>query len=142
MLTPGLFRDDFFDDMFGTSFREDRRRPEPPVMMRTDIRDLGEEYQLDIELPGYSKDEVSAELKEGYLTIKAKHEQQLDKDHATGKFIRRERYIGECKRSFFIGKNIKQEDVKAKFKDGILVVAFPKNELKKEVEENKYIMIE
>ncbi len=143
MMPPRLFKDDFFDDMFGFPFDEDRRkRPERPFLMRTDILDLGQEYQLAIEIPGFSREEISAELKEGYLTIKAKHTEKLDQNHATGQYIRRERYLGECKRSFFIGKNIKQEDVKAKFKDGILTLLFPKNDLKKEVEEKKFIMIE
>ena len=143
MMPPRLFKDDFFDDMFGFPFDEDRRkRPEPPMMMRTDILDMGREYQLMIEIPGFSREEISAELKEGCLTIKASHTEKIDKDHAAGQYIRRERYLGGCKRSFFIGKNIKQEDVKAKFKDGILTLVFPKNDLKKEVEEKKFIMIE
>ena len=90
--------------------------------------------------PGYKKEEIQAELKDGYLTIRAVKAAEQKKEE--GKFIRRERYSGSCQRSFFVGKDVTQEDIKAEFKDGILRLQVPKKEAKPEVEENKYISIE
>ena len=110
--------------------------------MRTDIKETQNGYELDIDLPGYKKADVQAELKEGYLTISAstrKDESEKDKD---GKYLRRERYYGSCSRSFYVGDAVTQEDIKARFEDGILKVTVPKKEVKPQVEESKYIAIE
>ena len=110
--------------------------------MRTDIKETQNGYELDIDLPGYKKSDVQAELKEGYLMISAstrKDESEKDKD---GKYLRRERYYGSCSRSFYVGDAVTQEDIKARFEDGILKVTVPKKEVKPQVEESKYIAIE
>lgn len=110
--------------------------------MKTDIRESDTGYELDIDLPGYKKENVKAELKNGYLTINAESRQDNDQKDETGKYIRRERYYGTCSRSFYVGEDVLQEDIKAKFEDGILKVAIPKKETKPAIEQSKYIPIE
>ena len=146
MLMPSIFGENLFDEFFN-----DFTRPSKSLMgyqtptsnvMRTDIKETENGYELDIDLPGFKKSDVQAELKEGYLTISAstrKDDGEKDKD---GKYIRRERYYGSCSRSFYVGEAVTQEDIKARFEDGILKVAVPKKEAKPEVEESKYIAIE
>lgn len=146
MLMPSIFGENLFDDFFN-----DFTRPSKAVMryqtpassvMRTDIKETENGFELDIDLPGFKKSDVQAELKEGYLTISAstsKDDGEKDKD---GKYIRRERYYGSCSRSFYVGEAVTQEDIKARFEDGILKVSVPKKEMKPEVEESKYIAIE
>ena len=110
--------------------------------MRTDVKESDTGYELDIDLPGYKKENVKAELKNGYLTIQAKTSQNNDQKDENGKYIRRERYYGTCSRSFYVGEEIRQEDIKARFEDGILRVSVPKKEEKPVIEEIKYIPIE
>jgi len=146
MLMPSIFGENLFDEFFN-----DFTRPSKAVMryqtpsssvMRTDIKETENGFELDIDLPGFKKSDVQAELKEGYLTISAstsKDDGEKDKD---GKYIRRERYYGSCSRSFYVGEAVTQEDIKARFEDGILKVSVPKKEMKPEVEESKYIAME
>ncbi len=136
MLVPSFFKDDYFDDFLNGGLRENVK-----PLMRTDIREIGEDYLLEIEMPGFSKDEIHAELEKGYLTISGVHVGKIDEDERQGKYIRRERNLGKCSRTFYIGENLKQEDVKAKYENGILTVAFPKNK-KPEVEEKRTIAID
>jgi HSP20 family molecular chaperone IbpA len=110
--------------------------------MKTDIRENETGFELDIDLPGYKKEDVKAQLKDGYLTISAESKQDNDEKDEKGKFIRRERFYGTCSRSFYVGEEVTEQDIKAKFEDGILKVSVPKKEAKPEVEENKYIAIE
>lgn len=146
MLVPSIFGEDLFD-----SFFEDFARPSKNVVryttpntnvMRTDIRETEGSYELDIDLPGYKKEDVTAELKDGYLTVSAKTSASKEEKTENGKYIRKERYSGSCSRSFYVGEQIEQQDIKAKFEDGILKVTVPKKDAKPAVEENKYIMIE
>ncbi|MCD7866985.1 MAG: Hsp20/alpha crystallin family protein [Clostridiales bacterium] len=142
MLMPSIFGDDLFDDfMRFPGDHEFHGRP-APELMKTDIRDTGDSYELDIDLPGYKKEDVKLQLKEGYLTIQATRNENNDEKDSSGKYIRRERFMGQCSRSFFIGKNIEQREVHAKFQDGILKVTFPKQETKKEIDDRKFISIE
>ncbi len=146
MLMPSIFGENLFDEFFN-----DFTRPSKSLMsyhtptsnvMRTDIKETADGFELDIDLPGFKKSDVQAELKEGYLTISAsssKDDGEKDKD---GRYIRRERYYGSCSRSFYVGDAVTQEDIKARFEDGILKVSVPKKEAKPEVEESKYISIE
>ena len=112
-------------------------------MMKTDIRETDGSYELDVDLPGFKKDEVKVALKDGYLTVSAaKGLDEDDKDKETGKYIRRERYTGSCQRSFYVGDDITEEDIKGEFKHGILKLFVPKKEAKPAVEQKKYITIE
>lgn len=109
--------------------------------MKTDIRDTDETYELDIDLPGYKKDEISAQLKNGYLTISATKNEENDEKDKKGNYIRRERYNGTMSRSFYVGDAVHQDDIHAKYEDGILKLSIPKK-TKKEVEQANYISIE
>ena len=110
--------------------------------MRTDVKEQEGAYELEMELPGYKKEDVTAQLKDGYLTIQASKNTTNDEKDAQGNYIRRERYTGQCSRSFYVGEEVKQEDIKARFEDGILKLVVPKVEHKKPIEENKFIAIE
>ena len=142
MLFPSIFTNGFFDD----DDDEWNRRffSEPMVrasVMKTDVRENDKDYELSIELPGFTKDDVKAELADGFLTVTAAKKEDNDKKDENGKYIRRERYQGTCSRSFYVGKEITQDDVHAKFEDGVLKITVPKKE-EKEVEENRRISIE
>lgn len=146
MLVPSIFGEDLFDSFFedfANPGRSVARYSTPTTgVMRTDIRETATGYELDIDLPGYKKEDVRAELKDGYLTISAKTNTTREDKDASSKYIRKERYYGSCSRSFYVGEEIEQQDIKARFEDGILKVAVPKKEAKPVVEENKYITIE
>lgn len=143
MYVPSIFNDGFVDSLFDNffSFPFDRKI-QTGKLMNTDVKDLGNEYQLDMELPGYDKSDIQAELNDGYLTIQAKKDETNEEKDENGKYVRRERYYGNCKRSFYVGKNLKEEDIRAYFENGILKLVFPKEEKRNVVEEKKYIAIE
>ena len=109
--------------------------------MKTDIRETEDGYELDIDLPGFKKDEIQAELKNGYLTVSAAKGLDKDEENKKGEYIRRERYAGSMSRSFYVGEHLDQQDIKAKYEDGILKLSVPKKDVK-ELEQNKYIAIE
>lgn len=144
MLVPSIFEDNFvdsfFDDMF--SFPFDAMRKSKVPGMNVDVQEFDDRYLMDLELPGYEKDDIQADLKDGYLTISANHTENKDEKDNAGKYIRRERYYGQCQRSFFVGKDVTEEDIKANFKDGILKLTIPKKQPQPAVEEKKYITIE
>ena len=146
MLMPSIFGENLFDEFFDDFVRPTRRvvRYNTPstTIMKTDVKETEGSYELDIDLPGYKKEDVKAELKDGYLTISAATNTNNDQKDENGKYIRRERYYGNCSRSFYVGENITQEDIKARFEDGILKIVVPKKESKPAVEEKKYISIE
>ena len=151
MLVPSIFSDNFFDDFFEFPFIDDRaeKNAERKLyghhaanLMKTDIKEFDDKYEVEIDLPGFKKDEVQVELRDGYLVVSA--EKGLDedeKDKKSGKYLRRERYAGSCQRSFYVGEDVTQEDIKAKYEDGILRLSVPKKEAKA-VENKKYIAIE
>ena len=142
MYMPALFNDSLFDDFF-TDITDNKRRPMArplPGVMKTDIKETDKEYELTIELPGYKKEDVNAELKDGYLIINANNEKNEEEKDEKG-YIRKERYFGSCSRSFYVGKNLKEEDIKAKFDNGVLTLNVPK-EAERLPEEKKYIAIE
>ena len=148
MMMPSIFGENLFDDFMDFPFEREffgRKNPlygkNAKNIMKTDIRETDNGFELDIDLPGFKKDDVSAELKNGYLTISAAKGLDKDEKDKEGRYIRRERYTGNCTRSFYIGEQVRQEDIKAKFEDGILKIAFPKQDQKK-MEENRYIAIE
>lgn len=148
MLRPSIFNDNLFDDFFEFPFFGDRAERKlyghnAKNIMKTDIKEHKDGYELEIDLPGFHKDEIQAELKDGYLTISAaKQLNQDEKEKESGKYIRRERYSGSCQRSFYVGDEITQEDIKAEFKHGILKLFVPKKEAKPEVEQRKFVSIE
>ena len=141
MLVPSIFGEDLFDTFFD-DFKRPARSNTNINVMRTDIKETDAGFELDIDLPGYKKEDVQAELKDGYLTISAKTNTTREEKDENGKYIRKERYSGSCSRSFYVGEQLEQEDIKAGFEDGILKVMVPKKEAKPAVEENRYITIE
>lgn len=138
LLGQNLFND-FFDDAFNGYYKPVYTKQ--ASVMKTDIRDVDSNYEMDIELPGYAKEDLTAKLDNGYLTIAAKHSDSKDEKDEKDNYIRRERYYGECSRTFFVGDEIKEEDIKAKFENGVLKLLIPK-EAPKKIEQSKYIAIE
>ena len=149
MLLPDVFGkgffDDFMDDPWDRFFRTApaaRTADQPAARsMRTDIREAENAYEIEMDLPGFKKEDVSAELHDGYLTVTAERNESNDEKDEKGNYIRRERYTGSYKRSFFVGKDMQQEDIHAKFEDGVLKLCIPKKEAK-QVPEKKTILIE
>ena len=135
MLMPRRNNFDVFDDFF----RDDFIPKKDSGLMKTDIKESKDKYIIHMDLPGYSKDNINISLKDGYLSISAKVEKE-DNDEDNERFIRRERFVGECSRSFYVGEDVSEEDISAEFKDGILKIDIPKKDEKKE-EETKYIEI-
>ena len=134
MMIPRKRNDfDLFDEMFGMDPFFERRDAK---LMKTDIKEKGDKYIIDIDLPGYDKENIDLEIEDGYLKVSAKVDKNIDESDEEEKYIHQERFYGECSRSFYIGKNIKEEDIKASFKKGILTLTIPKEEQKK-LEEKK-----
>jgi len=129
---------DLFNDFFGGDDFFTRRES---TIMRTDIKEKKDKYIIEIDLPGYEKENINLELKEGYLNVSAKVEKEENNDE-NEKFVHKERFYGHCSRSFYVGEQITEEDIKAEFKNGILKVSIPKKEEKKELPEAKHIEIE
>ena len=140
MLMPSIFGENLFDD-FLDDFMMNRGARSVQNVMKTDIKETDDSYELKIEMPGYRKEDVKAQLKDGYLTISAETDNSSEEKNEEGKYIRRERYTGAVSRSFFVGKDLTEEDIRARFENGILHIALPK-EAPKKIEENKYIAIE
>ena len=109
--------------------------------MKTDVHEHEDHYEVDIDLPGFAKDEIKIELNNGYLTVSAAKGLDKDQNDKKGKLIRQERYAGAMQRSFYVGEELTEEDVKASFKHGVLSLCLPKKEAKA-VPEKKTIMIE
>lgn len=148
MMMPSVFGENLFDDLMDFPFEKEffgRRNPlygkHAKNIMKTDIKECDNAYEMDIELPGFKKENVSAKLENGYLTISAAKDLEKDEKTDENVYIRRERYAGQCARTFYVGEDVQQEDIKAKFEDGILKVTIPKVE-HKAVEAKKYIAIE
>ena len=137
---PSRRRFDLFDDMFDGFFPSEINHSFDGLM-KTDIHEKDGYYTLDIEVPGYKKEDVSMELSNGYLTIKAKHNTTDEEKDSKGNLIRSERSFGTCSRSFYVGDNIKGEDIKAKFDNGMLIVSLPSSE-QKQIESKETISIE
>ena len=147
-MLPSIFRDNLFDDMFGFDFDREFDRMMRPLygkhsqnMMKTDVRETDNSYELDIDLPGFKKDEITVQLDNGYLSISASKGLDKDEEKKDGKYIRRERYAGAMNRTFYVGDNLTQQDIQAKFEDGILKISVPKKDVQ-QIEQNKYIAIE
>ncbi len=133
-MLPGIFGENLFDDFFADPFGMiPTARGSDPLygkharnLMKTDVREKDDTYELDVDLPGFKKDEITVDLKDGYLTIGASKGLDKDQSDENGKYIRRERYAGVCSRSFYVGENIRPEEIGAKYEDGILKLSVPK----------------
>ena len=146
-MLPSIFGenlfDEFFDDNFGMVPMWNGRNPlygkHAKNLMKTDVRETEDTYEVDIDLPGFKKDEISVDLEDGYLTIRAAKGLDKDEKDKKGKYIRQERYAGACSRSFYVG-DVKPKDVSAKYEDGILKLSMPK-QAKKELPRSTTIAI-
>ena len=126
---------DLFDEFFDDNFFNKKEKN----LMKTDIKEKKDKYVIEMDLPGFEKENIKLELNNGYLTISGKQENKIDEEEE--KYVHKERFYGECTRSFFVGDNIKEEDIDAEFKNGILKIDIPKKEEQKELSETKQIEI-
>ena len=144
MMMPSIFGENLFDDWMDFSFPDIDKAlygKHAKNEMKTDVRETEDGYELDIDLPGFKKDEVTAQLDNGYLTIQASKGLDKEQKDKKGKYIRKERYAGSMSRSFYVGDNMKQEDIKAKFENGVLTLQVPKKEEIPEEQTKKFITI-
>ena len=145
-MLPSIFGEDLFDDMFDMDAMFGRKNPlygkHAKNLMKTDIRETDKTYELDIDLPGFKKDEIQVELENGYLTIRAEKGLNKDEQDKKGRYIRQERYAGSCSRTFYVGEAVEPEDVSAKFENGILQLHILKKEAKKVEKKDNRIAIE
>ncbi|MGX8774851.1 MAG: Hsp20/alpha crystallin family protein [Bacillota bacterium] len=150
MFYPRIFNDNLFDDFMNFDFprfpamgNAERKLygKEPAAIMKTDVREHDDHYEVDIDLPGFKKEEIKLELENGNLTVSASRNVTEEEKSEEGKVIRQERYMGAMQRNFFVGEYITEEDIKAKFEDGVLKLSVPKKEAPK-TPEKKSIMIE
>lgn len=136
MLVPRRNNFDIFDDFFDEGFFPKKERN----LMKTDIREKKDKYVVDIDLPGFEKENISLSLDNGYLNISAKTEKEENNEDEE-RFVRQERFYGECSRSFYVGEDITEEDINAKFNNGILKIEIPKKEKQEKLPESKQIEI-
>lgn len=128
-------------DLLGEMFRDPFFTDHESKVMKTDIKEKEDKYLIDIELPGYEKENIIIDVDDGYLTVHAEMDSN-NEEKEEGKFVRKERYVGSCSRSFYVGTEIQSEDIKASFKNGMLKIEIPKKDEKKELPKKKYIQIE
>ena len=140
MLMPSIFGESLLGDFFNAPFTYEGTST--GGLMQTDVKDMDDHYEIIMNLPGIKKEEVQAELKDGYLTITASSNTNKDEKDSEGRYIRRERRSGSCSRSFYVGDQVTQDEIKAKFENGTLTMTVPKKEEKPEVPSRKYISIE
>lgn len=141
---PSLFGENLMDDFFDGFSHDWLPKPaqpkQPAHLMRTDIKENADAYEMAVELPGYKKEDVKLELTDGYLKISASHADNKEEKDSEGRIIRRERYSGSMQRSFYVGDDFTPQDIDAKFEDGILKIDLPKKEVK-QISSPKYIEI-
>lgn len=147
-MLPSIFGENLFDSFFSEPFRmleQDANRElygkHAAAVMKTDVRETDNTYELDIDLPGFKKDQISASVENGYLTVTASKGLDKDEGGENGRYVRRERWNGQCSRSFYVGEGVTDADVHAKFEDGILRLSIPKAQ-PKELPQKTYIAIE
>lgn len=140
MLMPSIFGENLFNSVFDYPFFANDVKTNN--LMKTDVKDNEDSFEITMDLPGVKKEDIKAALKDGYLTISASTESNKDEKNEKGQYIRRERYTGACSRSFYVGDQVTEEDIKAKFENGTLKMIVPKKEEKKAVENKKYVSIE
>lgn len=136
MLRPSIFNENFVDNLFDEMFSlgATGKRIMGIPSMKTDVREVDGNYVIEIDLPGYKKEDLKADLKDGYLTVSIDKAEELEENEANGRYIRRERYTGSCKRSFYVGEAVEEEDIRAAFDNGVLKLVFPKDKKKPEKE--------
>ncbi|HJC47344.1 MAG TPA: Hsp20/alpha crystallin family protein [Candidatus Lachnoclostridium pullistercoris] len=148
LYVPSLFSENLMDDWMDDFESEFFGRKNPLYgkharnMMKTDVKETDNGYEVAVDLPGFKKDEISLELKDGYLTITASKGLDKDEEDKKGRMIRQERYAGAMSRSFYVGDGVTEEEVKAKFENGVLMLSIPKKEEKSQEPERKLITIE
>ena len=148
-MLPSIFGENLFDEFFANPFGLVNTAPAEEALygkharnlMKTDVREMDNSYELDIDLPGFKKDEITVDLKNGYLTIGASKGLDRDQKDDNGKYIRRERYAGVCSRSLYVGTAVRPENIGAKYEDGILKLSVPKT-VKKELPESTSVAIQ
>ena len=148
MMMPSIFRENLFDDLmesfaFPTFPDVDRALygKNAKKLMKTDVKETQDVYVVDIDLPGFKKEEIQMQLENGYLTVNASKGLEKEEKNEDGRYVRRERYAGSMSRSFYVGENVTENDIHPKYENGILTFSLPKEE-KRAVEEKKYIAIE
>lgn len=135
MMMPAIFKENLFDEMMNFPWEEEffgRKNPlygkHAKNLMKTDVREKEDGFEVDIDLPGFKKEEITAELDNGYLTVSAAKSLDKDETDKNGNYIRRERYFGNTSRTFYVGEEVREEDIKARFEDGLLKLSIPKKE--------------
>ena len=145
MLVPSIFSNRFFNDFFEDAFQpfsgSYSTSDSTYGLMSADVKEYDDKYLMDLELPGYQKEDVHAQLKNGYLIIQAQRSENNDQKDDAGHYIRRERFSGSCQRSFYVGKDVKESDISASFKDGVLTLQIPKIQAVPAEDTAKYISI-
>lgn len=148
---PALMNDTMFSDLFDDPFFEGWRNMDRAAacdpnmsagMMSTDVRETDKGYMVDIDMPGFKKDDISLDLQNGYLTVSAHRNSSHEDKDDNGRWLRRERYAGSCSRSFYVGEDVKDSDIHASYKDGTLCLGMPKPEAQQQVETKHQIAIE
>ena len=146
-MLPSIFGENLLDEFFDEPWEKSLFGARNPLygkhaknLMKTDVKETGDHYEVDIDLPGFQKDEISVELQNGYLTIQAAKGLDKDQSDKKGKYIRQERYAGACSRTFYVGEEVEPEDVTAKFENGILQLSIPKA-AKKQLPKNTSVTI-
>lgn len=135
-MLPRVFGENLFDEFFDDPFESELMHMRPfgkheKSWMKTDVKETEQTYELDIDLPGFKKEDIHAKVEHGYLTITAAKKAEIEKNDKKGHYIRKERSFGSCSRSFYVGEDIKQSDIKAKFDNGILHIQMPKQDVHK-----------
>ncbi len=138
MTMPSIFRGNLLDDLFDDSFQSFNNTE----MMKADVKELDHGYELSMNLPGVKKEDIKAELKNGYITVSASTENSNEEKDDEGSYLRRERFYGSTSRSFYVGDQVREEDIKAKYENGVLTLTVPKKDAKQIEAEKKYIAIE
>lgn len=149
MMMPSIFRENLFDN-----FMEDFAFPtfsdvdkalygkNAKNLMKTDVKETDDDYIVDIDLPGFKKEEIQMQLDNGYLTVSASKGLDKDETDNAGNYVRRERFSGSMSRSFYVGSHVKEEDIHPRYENGILTFSLPKEEKKAVEEKKRYIAIE
>ncbi len=153
MLAPSIFEENFIDELFGFPYLKEFDGMEHDMerklygrkasrMMKTDIREKDDNYEISVDLPGFRKEDITVELDNGYITINASKNLDKDDNNKKGKLLRQERYAGSMTRSFYVGENVEKEDVDANYRHGVLNLTIPKKAIEKKIPEKNLIAIE